>query len=207
MDPQDVESSADVRDGWADWDYDERLDALGALANAHLEDYGYDDIDVFREEIDSYDGQTDESGIYVDPDVLVSPDPDQAIHVANHETVHVMNRQDGIDDTGSAAALDDSDADFDFTEADLVPIFNHMEVGDQARVLDQDGKLDRSVVGLGAYFDGSGGGASDDSESGDLPASDEISMEIDWASGVWIETTRDDGSFSDEISFTPMEGW
>jgi hypothetical protein len=42
MNPLDVDSAADVRDGWSDWDYGERLDALAALANANLDKYGYD---------------------------------------------------------------------------------------------------------------------------------------------------------------------
>jgi hypothetical protein len=204
MDPRDVESSADVRDAWDEWDYDQRLDALGALANAHLEDYGYDDVDVFSEEIDGYDGMTDDSGIYIDPDVLQSPDADHAIHVTNHETVHVMNSQDGIEDGGSLGDLEDPapGEDFDFTLEEVMPIFNHVEVGDQARVLDQDGKLDRRVPDNNAGFDGSGAGASDDEEGGDLPLPGELTMEIDWAAGVVIDTET-----SIEVFIAPMEGW
>jgi hypothetical protein len=48
MNPLDVDSAADVRDGWSDWDYGERLDALAALANANLDKYGYDEVDVYN---------------------------------------------------------------------------------------------------------------------------------------------------------------
>lgn len=207
MDPRDVESAADVRSGWAGWGNDQKRDALGALANANLVWYGYDGVDVYSEKLEGVNGLTDDTGIYLDSDVLESPDADWVIHITDHETVHVMDEQDGIDSSVSPSFLP---PDHLFTEDEATSVLNHMDVGDQARVLDHDGYLDRSAPrsggrgggGRGGGFDGSGDGA-----GGTVPQSDELTFEIDWASGVWIDTTAADGTMSVDLYFAPMEGW
>src|SRR5574341_2041399 len=144
MDPSDVDSADDVRAGWDGWNYSERLAALDSLANSTLALYGYDDVDVASgEDPDNHTGYYEDDEIVVDPEVLANPDPEQAIHVTDHETVHAMDDQDGIEDSSY-----EDDDDFDFTEEDLESFSHHQEVGDTARALDHDG----------VSSDGGGGG-------------------------------------------------
>lgn len=206
MDPLDVESAADVRSGWSDWTYQERLDALGALANSNLDAYGYDGVDVYAIREDGFTGETNDLGVFLPEDALEDTDPNWGIHTTNHETIHVMDVQDGIDSAVSPSAYPE---DYAFTEAEKASIRNHSDVGGQARALDQDDYVDRAAPRSGAGaspggggYDGSGGGS-----GGSVPQSDELAVEIDWASGVWVDSTTADGSYSVDVYFAPMEGW
>jgi hypothetical protein len=205
MDPRDVDSAADVRAGWADWDYGERLDALAALANANLDKYGYDDVDVYNTEVDGEGrAQYSDDEIDLDDSVLTDPDPEQAIHETDHETVHAMNDQDDIDDDTSWF---DGDLSGPFTEDQATELANHIDVGDQARVLDDDGSLGR----WGGGGSGAGGaepdGGSEYQAGSDAPPAEDLTFDIDWASGVWVDSTAADGSYSVDIYFAPMDGW
>jgi hypothetical protein len=211
-DPADVDSAEDVRAGWDEWSYDERLDALGALANSTLDQLGYDeDVDVYSEYDEDNDapGYHDEDGIHLDASLVENPDPDHAIHVTNHEMVHEMNEQDGVDDY----SYNEDDDDFDFTGDELDSMERHAEAGDIARALDHDGATPPGGAGGGSSGGGgapAGGGSTAGSEyegASDAPSSDDLTFEIDWASGVWIDTTTEDGSMSVDLYFTPMEGW
>jgi len=213
MDPRDVDSAQDVRDGWSDWDSDERLDALGALANSNLADYDYEGVDVYNDggSTDGFSGSTDDAGIHIDQGLLDSDDPETAIHVTDHETVHVMDDQDGIDSSVGPSSYPD---DHVFTDEETDSILNHYDVGDQARVLDQDGYVDRDAPRSGGGGAGGGGPSpsggfdgSGDASGSPAPPSDELSVEIDWASGVWVDSTDADGSYEVSIYFEPMEGW
>jgi hypothetical protein len=213
MDPRDVGSAQDVRDGWSEWDSDERLDALGALANSNLADYDYEGVDVYNDGDvgDSGPGSTDDAGIHLDQSVLDSADPDAAIHATNHETVHWMDDQDGIDSGVSPSAYPE---DHVFTDGELDSIMNHLDVGDQARVLDQDGYVDRDAprsggggAGGGSPSPGGGFDGSGDGAGSPAPPPNELSLEIDWASGVWVDSTSADGSYEVSIYYAPMEGW
>lgn len=200
MDPRDVNSAADVRDGWADWSYGERLDALDALANANLDKYGYDGVDVRNGDTGNYTANYSDGEIDVDDSLLTNPDPYDAIHETDHETVHAMNDQDGIADSVNVS---DYPTDQVFTDEQNEEIANHADVGDQARVLDDDGSLGRWGGGGGGAADG---GSEYDAGS-DAPPPEDLTFDIDWASGVWVDSTGADGSYSVDISFTPMDGW
>jgi len=202
VNPLDVDSAADVRDGWADWGYGERLDALAALANANLDKYGYDGVEVYNAPGD-YDGHYTDGEIDLDDSVLTDPSPEHGIHATDHETVHAMNDQDDIDDD---TTWFNEDLSGPFTEEQATEIANHIDVGDQARVLDDDGSLGRWGGGGGGSGAQAGGGSEYDAGN-DAPPTEDLSFEIDWASGVWIDSTAADGSYSVDIYFAPMDGW
>ena len=212
MDPREVGSAQDVRWGWDDWEPDERLDALGALANSNLDDYDYEGVDVYNDGDpgDAFPGSTDEAGIHIDQSLLEG-DADTAIHVTDHETVHCMDDQDGIDSSVGPSSYPDG---YVFTEEELDSMMNHIDVGDQAKVLDDDGYIDRDAPRSGSSGAGGGGPSpgggfdgSGDGSGSPAPSTDEISFEIDWASGVWVDSTSADGSYEVSIDFAPMEGW
>lgn len=206
MDPSEVDSSQDVRDGWDDWSYSERTEALDQLANETLDQYGYDD-DVDVDTGDAGDGNwgiydPDDGSITMDPSQIEDPNPEEAIDTVNHETVHAMNDQDGIEDYSYA-----DDDDFDFEEGDLESFIEHGKVEDVARELDHDG--------LPPYATGDpGGGASPPSEpvgesggSADEPTSEDLEYEIDWAEGVWVESADESGNRSIDVMSEAPEGW
>jgi hypothetical protein len=207
MDPSDVDSSQDVRDGWDSWNYNERVEALDSLANATLEQYGYDPADVDTGDTGEFPGHYDEGEIELDPGLIEDPDPEGAIHVTNHETVHAMNDQDGIDDYSYA-----EDDDFDFDNEDLESFEEHGQVGEIARQLDEDGFGPRADAGhsggAGAGGGGGGGGAAAAESGGDAddPTEDDLEFEIDWSQGVWIDTPTDSG-MSVDILYAAPEGW
>jgi hypothetical protein len=209
MDPREVDSAQDVRDGWDEWSYGERADALDALANANLDRYGYDGANVRIGDIDT-SGSYDDGEITIDDDLLVDSDPDSAIHSTDHETIHAMNDQDGIED---GVNVSDYDEDYVFNDEESQAIANHTDVGDQARTLDHDGSLGRGSGGSAGGAAGPPGsttanaGGSEYDGGSDAPSSDELTAEIDWASGVWVDSTSADGSSSVDIYFSPMEGW
>lgn len=206
MDPRDVDSAADVRAGWDDWSYSERLEALDTLANATLDQFGYDeDVSAHSEYDDDHNapGYYDDGDIYLDASLLENPDPDHAIHVLHHEMVHAMNDQDGIDDDTSW--LHEESTDFDFTSEEAEAIDRHSEAGDLARALDYDGAP--APVGGGPPVDVGPQAGSEYEGASDAPQNEDLSFDIDWASGVWIDTIADDGSMSVEILFSPTEGW
>src|SRR5262249_24935092 len=134
------------------------------------------------------------------------PDPTDAIHETDHEMVHAMNEEDGIDDdTGWLS--DPVDGEMDFTEEEIDEINNHVEVGEIARALDYDGAAPPGgAPGPPGGTTRAAGGSEYDGGS-DVPSDDDVSFEIDWASGLWIDTTTDDNSMSVDVYFSPMEGW
>lgn len=219
MQPSEVQSSQDVRDHWDEWSYNERVEALDQLANETLDQYAYDeDVDVDTGDTGdvpgNYDDDTNE--ILLDPELIEDPSPERAIHVVNHETVHAMNDEDGIDDYSY-----DDDGDFDFEEGDLESFENHGEVGDIARELDRDGfppPAETPAAG-GTSNGGSAPAAapaapatsSGSGESGavsDAPKADDVEVEIDWSEGVWIETVDESGAIqSVDILYAEPEGW
>lgn len=216
MNPDDVTSSRDVREGWDDWTYSERVDALHALANATLDQYGYDnDVTVDTGDTGDYNGYYDDGDIVLDPEIVEDPDPEHAIHVLNHETVHAMNDEDGIDDSSYNEDPSD-DGTMDFTLEDLESFEAHQAVGDVARELDRDGfpppadtAAGGSPVGGAAPTPGTTSGAAGGGESGgavDVQEGD-LSIEIDWASGVWVETTVDGAITQFDLFFAPPDGW
>lgn len=207
MDPSEVTSSQDVRDGWDSWTFDERVEALDQLANETLDQYGYeDDVDVGNGHVSGdYTGEYSDGNITLEPEIIDDPDPGYAIHETNHETVHAMNDEDGIDD-GSYA--DDDDLDFD--ENALPSFEEHERVGDIARELDRDGfPPPASPIGGGGggSAPSGGGGGGESGYASDDPGKDDVTLEIDWASGVWGDTVDAEGNMSVEISFAAPEGW
>lgn len=210
MDPSEVDSSQDVRDGWDSWSYNERVEALDQLANETLDQYGYDDdVDVDTGDTGNYPANYDDGSITLDPGLVEDPDPSDAIHDTNHETVHGMNDQDGIDDYSY-----DDDDDFDFEGDELESLTEHGKVGDIARELDSDGFPPPAGGGSGGGGGGGGGGSSAGSaragESGsgpDEPKSEDLEFEIDWAQGVWIDSVDESGNMSVDIMFAAPEGW
>jgi len=207
MDPSEVESSEDVREGWDDWSYNERIAALDALANATLDQYGYDGVDVDTGDTEGYAGQYSDGEVELDPGVIEDPDPEHAIHVTNHETVHAMNDQDGIDDYN----YEEGD-DFEFDEDDLESFEEHGKVGGVADQLDEDGFgpwADASDSGAGGGGGGGGGGGSGAGESAgepNDPKAEDLEFEIDWSQGVWIDTPTESG-MSVDILYSAPEGW
>jgi hypothetical protein len=203
MDPGDVDSAADVREGWDGWSYSERVGALESLANATLKQYGYDSVTVDTGDAGDYTGEYDDGEIILDPSLIENPDPQDAIHETDHETIHAMNDQDGVDDW----SYQEGD-DFDFSESDLDSLERHAEIGDVARQLDEDG--------FGPWADPNGGGGGGggapaagggESDAGtDAPKQDDVELEIDWAQGVWIDTPTDSGMSVDTLYAAP-EGW
>jgi hypothetical protein len=207
MDPSAVSSSQDVRDGWDDWSYSEREEALDQLANETLDQYSYDDdVDVATGDTGDYGGtyDPDDGSITLDPGLIQDPDPSDAIHTTNHETVHAMNDQDGVDDS----SYNDRD-DFNFDEDDLASLNEHAAVGDTARELDRDGfpaPEDSGASGGGGDTTG-GAKAGESGSSPDEPKSEDLEYDIDWAEGVWIESQDESGNRSYDIMFEAPEGW
>ncbi|MBX3358359.1 MAG: hypothetical protein KF745_08020 [Phycisphaeraceae bacterium] len=203
MDPREVDSSQDIRDGWDEWSYSERLEALEQLANSTLDSYAYDtDVDVDTGDTGDVPGYYDDGLITLDPAMIEDPDPSSAIHVTNHETVHAMNEEDGIDDYSYSLKDDD---DFDFTEDDLRSMEAHKEVGDTARELDNDGFS--PVGGGGGGGVGGGAAAAESASDPDAPKPDDFEFDIDWGQGVWIDSTDESGQMSVDILFAAPEGW
>jgi hypothetical protein len=195
MDPSEVDSSQDIRDGWDSWSYSERVEALDQLANETLDQYGYDDdVNVDTGDTGSVPGHYNYSdgSITLDPRLVEDPDPTHAIHVMNHETVHGMNDQDGIDDYSY-------NDDFDFEEGDIESLDKHGEIGDVARELDSDGSPPSSSGG--STGGGESGGTTED------PKSEDLEFEIDWAQGVWIDSVDESGNMSVDLMFSAPEGW
>src|SRR3990172_3744521 len=122
MDPSEVDSSQDVRDGWDSWSYSERVEALNQLANEILDQYGYeDDVDVDTGAAAGRLGYYDDGSIIMVPSQIEDPNPEEDIDTVNHETVHAMNDQDGIEDYRYPE-------DFDFEEGDLEVFIEHGKI-------------------------------------------------------------------------------
>lgn len=209
MDPSEVDSSQDIRDGWDSWNYSERVEALNQLANETLDQYGYDDdVVVDTGDTDGAWGNYDDGSITMAPSQIEDPNPEEAIDTVNHETVHAMNDQDGIDDFRA------EDGDFDFEEGDLEAFDEHGKVEDVARELDHDG--------FPPYADGGGGGSTGSADGGgstgsagggesgsshDDPKSADVLGEPDWSKGVWVESVDESGNHSFGIMYEAPEGW
>jgi len=203
MDPSEVDSSQDVRDGWDSWSYSERVEALNQLANEILDQYGYeDDVDVDTGAAAGRLGYYDDGSIIMVPSQIEDPNPEEAIDTVNHETVHAMNDQDGIEDYRYPE-------DFDFEEGDLEVFIEHGKIDDVARELDRDGFPPPAGGGGG----GGGGGSASSARAGesgsgpDEPKSADLEFEIDWAQGVWIDSVDESGNMSVDIMFAAPEGW
>lgn len=204
MDPSEVDSSQDVRDGWDSWSYNERVEALNQLANETLDQYGYDDdVDVDTGDTGNYPANYNDGSITLDPWLVEDPDPFYAIHDTNHETVHAMNDQDGIDDSSYT-----DDDDFDFEEGDIESFEEHGKVDEIARELDRDGFPPPAGGGGGGGGGSTGSAGGGESGSGpDEPKSEDLEFEIDWAQGVWIYSVDESGNMSVDIMFAAPEGW
>jgi hypothetical protein len=66
---------------------------------------------------------------------------------------------------------------------------------------------DQPEVTLQELIGAQGGGGSEYDAGNDAPPTEDLSFDIDWASGVWIDSTAADGSYSVDIYFAPMDGW
>lgn len=199
-----MDSSQDIRDHWGEWNYNERVEALDQLANETLDQYGYEtdvslDTGVSDDGYSGHFNPTDDS-ILLDPSVIEDPNPESAIHLTNHETVHAMNAEDGINDDTSTLY----DKDFDITAEELEGFNNHIAVGDIARELDRDGFPPPAPALAPPPVTPQPGDSGIPSGYGGTPFTippQDLAVDIDWEKGVTVITEFEDGNIEFEFIF------
>lgn len=88
------------------WDGIDRLEALEALIEQALEEWGFDEVDVVDGAVDGAPAEYDDGTITLNMEDEAFDDPGDAMSIAYHEVMHAILDQAGLGGGGLAEELE-----------------------------------------------------------------------------------------------------